>query len=88
MKTFALALFAAGTSAFKMEFKYMQHLAEYGIDIPTIMNFSERLANFAATDAIIEEVNAREKNFQLGHNFMSDWSEEEKKVLRGAILDK
>jgi C1A family cysteine protease len=43
-----------------------------------------RLQNFAAIDKFIEEWNADTSNTStVGHNFMSDWTSEEKKRLNG-----
>jgi len=43
-----------------------------------------RLNNFAAIDKFVEEWNANiENTSSVGHNFMSDWTDEEKKRLNG-----
>jgi C1A family cysteine protease len=43
-----------------------------------------RLENFLAIDKFIEEWNADTSNTStVGHNFMSDWTREEKKRLNG-----
>jgi hypothetical protein len=38
---------------------------------------------YAKKDAEINEINAREENFTVGHNFMSTWTEYEYKKLLG-----
>ena len=38
---------------------------------------------FVKKDAEIKEINARETNFTVGHNFMSTWTHDEYKKLLG-----
>ena len=43
-----------------------------------------RLQNFIAIDKFIEEWNAQEdKTHTVGHNFLSDWTQNEKDVISG-----
>ena len=84
MKTFALALTAGAVSAISnIEVKFMNYLTQHGKMYETVEEFLERLEYFAEADEQIEASNATEKNFTLGHNHLSDWSEAEKKTLRG-----
>jgi len=41
------------------------------------------MALFANKDAEIKDINAREENFTVGHNFMSTWTDAEYKKLLG-----
>jgi C1A family cysteine protease len=84
MKSFALALMAAGASAItEMELKYNQYLAEFGKTFNNVEEFNTRLQHFAELDAKIEAHNATESSFTLGHNQFSDWSHDEYKKLLG-----
>ena len=65
------------------EFAYMQHLATYGLSIDRVVDYQDRLALYKQKDAEINAINAREKNFQVGHNHMSDWTHEEYGKLLG-----
>ena len=45
-----------------------------------------RLENFVKIDNFIDEWNANEENTSsVGHNFLSDWTTEEKKKLAGVL---
>ena len=58
-------------------------MSEYGISYGTQEEFEFRLNLFAKKDAEIKEINAREENFTVGHNFMSTWTDAEYKKLLG-----
>jgi C1A family cysteine protease len=63
-------------------FKYMQYIAKMNKSPATIEDFNMRTGLFHATNAFIEEWNANLTNTHtVGHNFLSDWTAEEKKVL-------
>ena len=85
MKSFALATLAGAAVAIRpVEYKFIQHLAKFAKHYADVHEWNARLSLFEAQDAHIERSNATEKNFTLGHNHMSDWSEEEYKALLGA----
>ena len=47
-----------------------------------------RLENFVKIDKFIDEWNANKENTSMvGHNFLSDWTTDEKKKLTGAFRD-
>jgi hypothetical protein len=47
-----------------------------------------RLENFVKIDNFIDEWNANKENTStVGHNFLSDWTTDEKKKLTGALRD-
>ena len=85
MKTFiALALFGAASAIDAATHKYMQYISKQNKSYPTLEEFNMRLENFLAIDKFIEEWNADTSNTStVGHNFMSDWTREEKKRLNG-----
>ena len=62
---------------------FVQHMAEYGISYGTQEEFEFRMNLYSKKDAEIKEINAREKNFQVGHNYMSTWTHSEYKRLLG-----
>ena len=61
----------------------MQHVSTYGKSYITIEEFTARKANFAETDARIEEHNASDSLYRMGHNKFSDMTEYERKQRRG-----
>ena len=89
MKTIiATALTCAVSAIHPTGFKFMQYLSQQGKSYKTIEEFSMRLENFEKTDSFIHEWNAnKEHTSSVGHNFLSDWTVEEKKKLTGGIRD-
>lgn len=86
MKYLASALVAA-VSADNINFEYMRYIAEQGKSYNSIEEFNARMMLFSYRDQIINEWNADETNTsRMGHNFLSDWTPEEQKALRGLTL--
>ena len=85
MKTFATATIAgiAAASINPTDVAYMQHLATFGRNIQTAEEYELRRDLFAIADAYITTENQKELNYKVGHNHMSDWTEEEYKSLLG-----
>ena len=78
MKSFAAAITLGAASAMKpMELKFMNHLAHFGITLESIEDFTARLVYFSTLDQFIEDHNAGEQNFKLGHNQFSHLSRTE-----------
>jgi cathepsin L len=71
----ALAGFAAASS--EVESAFFGYITQYGKSYGSMEEYEFRLAQFARNHAIIAEHNVKESSFKLGHNKMSDWSEEE-----------
>ena len=65
--------------------KYMGYLGEFGKSYITSEEFAMRKALFTQTDAVINEHNATESSFKLGHNKFSDWTDYERSQLLGYI---
>lgn len=62
----------------------MQHVAEHNISYGTIEEFNFRHNLFVEVDNLINESNANPENtFELGHNFLSTWTQGERKRLLG-----
>jgi len=60
----------------------MDYLATQGKGYATISEFNFRAALFAKRDSILAKINENpEHTFTVGHNFLSDWTEEEKSKL-------
>ena len=75
---------AASASGFDpMNYKFMQHISEYGKSYITMEEFAARKEIFAATDARIQEHNASDSSYRLGHNKFSDLTEYERKMRKG-----
>jgi len=66
-----------------MEFKFLKHLAKFGLTLESVEEFAERLVFFSTLDQFIEEHNAGEHNFKLGHNQLSHLSPKEYKAMLG-----
>jgi C1A family cysteine protease len=84
MKTFSLAVLVGFATALDAadHFKFQQFMTQHGKSYGTIQEYSFRLDKFMKTDAAIIEHNESGASFTLGHNKMSDWTEEEyKKIL-------
>ena len=64
---------------------FMQHISDHGLSYGTVEEYNFRLDLFKATHAIIENHNASNATYTLGHNFLSTWTEAEKKKLNGFI---
>ena len=68
------------------QLKYLDYLAKYGKLIESMEDFNERLGYFGTLDRYIEEHNAEDHSFKLGHNQFSDWSKSEYSSLFGYEL--
>jgi cathepsin L len=62
---------------------FVEHVSTYGLQYATQEEFDFRMNLYAEKDAKINEINAVEKNFSVGHNFMSTWTDFEYKKLLG-----
>jgi len=85
VKTFAaLALTAVVSALDNATFDYMQYVAQHGKNYATLEEFNMRMNLFIERNAMIKEWNANTENTSsMGHNFLSDWTAAEQKVLRG-----
>ena len=82
MKSIILALVAISNAVDTNTYKYMQYMSQFNKSPATVEEFNMRLANFLEADAFIQEWNADPTNTHVvGHNFLSDWTAEEKAKL-------
>ena len=68
-----------------MAVQYMNYATTYGKSYLTTEEFEVRKALYIQTDAIINEHNATDSKFTLGHNKFSDWTDYERSQLLGYI---
>lgn len=66
-----------------MCFDFINYVTEYGKHYGTKAEYEYRLNLFKQTDAHINGHNSKNETHTLGHNHMSDWSEEEYRNLLG-----
>jgi len=64
---------------------FMQHISDHGLSYGTVEEYNFRQNIFAATHAIVEKHNSSNSTYTLGHNFLSTWTDAEKKRLNGFI---
>jgi len=74
----ALAI-AAVANAVETEnnFKFMQFVSKFAKNYDTVEEWMTRMKNWLETEKAIEEHNAKQSSYKLGHNKFSDWSAEE-----------
>jgi C1A family cysteine protease len=65
--------------------QYMQYLALHSKSYITTEEFELRKALYTQTDAVIEEHNATDSSFKLGHNKFSDFTDAERTAMLGYI---
>jgi len=62
----------------------MQHVADFGLSYGTVEEFKFRMNQFEGINSVIEKHNKIEGvTHKLGHNFLSTWTDAEKKRLMG-----
>jgi len=69
-----------------MNAKFMEHIVAFNKVYKTVEEFEMRHELFSAWDQMIEEHNASNANFTLGHNQFSTMTEDEKANTRGLIM--
>jgi len=86
-KSFAAIALAGVTSAIDVRtFDFMQYMAKHGKQYETLQEFNLRFSLWSEVDHTIREWNADETHTsRMGHNFLSDYTYEEKAALRGVI---
>jgi len=84
-KSFAAIAFTGAVSALsESQFEFMQYISKYGKSYASLEEFNMRMENFTVRDAIIKEHNADDTaTSQMGHNFLSDWTDAERATLSG-----
>lgn len=90
MKSFVALTLAAAVSAVETTtFEYMKYISEHGKSYDTLAEFNMRFSFWLERNQQIQEHNAVEnKTSTMGHNFLSDWTPEERKALNGLDMSK
>jgi hypothetical protein len=87
MRTFALATLAVAAQAYtemtSMDYSFLNFVVEHGKSYGTKEEFEARKELFAQADAEIKELNAMGSSATFAHNFLSDWTVEERATLLG-----
>ena len=86
MRFFAYTALAAVTTAkifATNDLDFIGYIAKYGKSYNSIEDFNIRYELFRAVDAVIKDLNATEKTSIHGHNFMSDFTAADKKMMLG-----
>jgi hypothetical protein len=84
MKSFIIATLVASTLALsEVESSFLSFISEYERNYGSLEEYGLRLAQFVRTHRAIEEHNASESSFKLGHNQFSDWTQEEYRAILG-----
>lgn len=76
-----LAAFVSATDVYRTQF--MQHITEFGLSYGTVEEYEFRFEQFLKKHAHIEEHNAKDSLYTLGHNQFSTWTDEEYKRILG-----
>jgi len=83
MNFLCFAGLCANPQASQLEQSFISHMNEHGLSYGTKEEYAFRFEIFAQKDAIINETNAKETAFQLGHNKFSTWTQEEYQRILG-----
>jgi hypothetical protein len=86
MRTFAAVALAAIANAKilnQQDFDFVNYIAKHGKSYADVQEYALRFERFRAIDAEIKKFNATETTSTHGHNFLSDWTAEEKTRLLG-----
>ena len=86
MKSFAIAALAVVASARitdEEDFAFMRYLANHSKSYSTLEEFNLRFACFRRVNQELEELNAPGSSSFHDHNFLSDWTAEEKTRILG-----
>jgi len=65
----------------EIESAVLGYITEFGKSYSNMAEYEHRLANFAQKHSVIRAHNAENVDYKLGHNKMSDWTEEEYKSV-------
>jgi cathepsin L len=86
MRTFAAVALVAVANAKvlnQQDFDFVQYIAKHGKSYADVEEYALRFERFRAIDAEIKKFNATQTTSVHGHNFLSDWTAEEKTRLLG-----
>ena len=78
MKSFTVsALIGLAAAMPELEVKFVNFIAKYSRNYQTFEEYRMRLEQFIINDILIEETNASQTSFVIGHNSLSDRTDEE-----------
>ena len=80
MKIAAAALIGAVSALTEVEFEFLQYVAKYGKTYASMAEYEQRLANFTEKHEFIQNHDPN-STYTVGHNKMSDWSQEEYEAM-------
>lgn len=86
MKTFLAFAFAGAAHAFaidQLDMEFMRYAVDHGKSYNSVQEYEFRKEQFKAWHATIQAINAEETTSIHGHNFLSDWTSEERDKLLG-----
>lgn len=85
MRSFTAAALMALASAriSSKDFEFINYIAKFGKSYADLEEFQMRAALYHKWDAEIKNINANQYTSTHGHNFLSDWTAEEKSRLLG-----
>ena len=84
MKSFAFAALATAAAALSAdELEFIDYAARFNKVYEDMPEFTARFERFIHNHRLINEHNATEANFTLGHNQFSDWHATEYKAMLG-----
>merc|ERR1719163_242830 len=78
-----LGLKGADKTDYTVMTRFIQHTNDFGLSYGTQEEFEFRMGLWAEKDQLIQEHNAGNHSYTLGHNHMSTWTHEEYKKLLG-----
>ena len=86
MRSFAFAALASSAVAISgVKLEFINYLARFNKVYDDVEEFAVRFERFVHNHKIINEHNATESNFTLGHNQFSDWHAVEYKAMLGYV---
>ena len=84
MKSFAFAALAYAAAAIGTEeLEFANYVARYNKVYEDMVEFAARFERFKYHNRLINEHNATDSNFKLGHNQFDDWTDDEYKAILG-----
>jgi hypothetical protein len=84
----AIALSGVVSAIDEPTFKFMQYVSQFNKSYASVDEFNARLALFTERDQFVTEWNADETNtHRVGHNRLSDYTEQELNNLNGIKAD-
>jgi hypothetical protein len=81
MKYILAALVGTVAAMSEIESAFLGYITEFGKQYNTVAEYDHRLRQFAMRHTLIAEENAKDLPYKLGHNNMSDWTDEEWKSI-------